>query len=161
MKVHKKLVLVGFFKNWYHMIHLSPLYPEMPLDMMESDLKNFYAPGALCAGGNRYPLSSSLAIAGADGADDRGNIKEAFAEMKWLSNTKNPSIRTAALGAASAVSSDARRKREGEENDRKRGHIFGSGRESDFTLAFFFLSVRRLVSPAPPACVVFQRFAVK
>ena len=30
------------------MIHLSPLYPEMPLDMMESDLKNFYAPGALC-----------------------------------------------------------------------------------------------------------------
>ena len=40
-------VLVGFFKNWYHMIHLSPLYPEMPLDMMESDLKNFYAPGAL------------------------------------------------------------------------------------------------------------------
>ena len=29
------------------MIHLSPLYPEMPLDMMESDLKNFYAPGAL------------------------------------------------------------------------------------------------------------------
>ena len=26
------------------MIHLSPLDPEMPLDMMESDLKNFYAP---------------------------------------------------------------------------------------------------------------------
>ena len=42
-------VLVGFFKIWYHMIHLSPLYPEMPLDMMESDLKNFYAPGALWA----------------------------------------------------------------------------------------------------------------
>ena len=56
------------------------------------------------AGGNRYPLSSSLAIADANGADDRGNIKEACAEMKWLSDTKNPSIRTAAPGAASAVS---------------------------------------------------------
>ena len=30
------------------MIHLSPLDPEMPLDMMESDFENFYTPGALC-----------------------------------------------------------------------------------------------------------------
>ena len=30
------------------MIHLSKLYPEMPLDMMESDFENFYTPGALC-----------------------------------------------------------------------------------------------------------------
>ena len=29
------------------MIHLSPLDPEMPLDMMESDFENFYTPGAL------------------------------------------------------------------------------------------------------------------
>ena len=68
------------------------------------------------AGGNRYPLSLAIADAdGADatgptrrgrrdGADDRGNIKEACAEMKWLSDTKNPSIRTAAPGAESAVS---------------------------------------------------------
>ena len=57
------------------------------------------------AGGNRYPLSLAIADAsGADRADDRGNIKEACAEMKWLSDTKNPSIRTAAPRAESAVS---------------------------------------------------------
>ena len=31
------------------MIHLSPLDPEMSLDMMESDFENFYTPGALWA----------------------------------------------------------------------------------------------------------------
>ena len=29
------------------MIHTSLLYPEMPLDKMESDFENFYTPGAL------------------------------------------------------------------------------------------------------------------
>lgn len=70
-----------------------------------SSPRSFNIPSSVrpSAGGNRYPLSSSQtsSIADADatdGADDRGNIKEAFAEMKWVSDTKNPSIRTAAEG---------------------------------------------------------------
>ena len=39
------------------MIHLSPLDPEMPLDMMESDFENFYTPGALWAGKEEAQIS--------------------------------------------------------------------------------------------------------